>query len=87
MKTLIQFADRSFLVDADLAAKVQAAVPADRFVTTTTIDEPPELPHPLLGQRQKPSSTFDRHQQPLTDRQRGLAQRFAAHLAKHKRTS
>ena len=81
-KILLEFADRSFLVDPDTAAKVQAAVPPDRFVTTTTIDQTPELPP--LGQR-KSSSVFERHQANLIEKEKQYAERFARHLSKLKR--
>jgi len=69
-KILLQFADAQFLVDPDTAARVQQVVPADRYVTSTTIEEPPELPP--LGQR-KPSSVFERHQPNLTAKEKQYA--------------
>lgn len=76
MKTLLQFADRSFLVSPELAQQVQDAIPSDRYVTVTPIRDEPD--HHLLGQRPA-KSKFEQAQQrhhPLTDQQKLLAQRM-----------
>ena len=80
-KVFLQLADESFVVSEETAAKVQQAIPPDRYVTVTSIREP-ELP--LLGQSSRKSSVFDRHQPKLTDKEKEQAARLARHLAKLK---
>jgi hypothetical protein len=67
MKVLLQFADESYLVSPETAAKVQRSLPANRFVTVTPIEEKPE-PGIQPGGNQK-STLFDRHQAKLTDKE------------------
>jgi hypothetical protein len=38
-KILLSFADETFLVNPETAAKVQRSLPPDRYVTTTTLKD------------------------------------------------
>jgi hypothetical protein len=80
-KVFLQLADESFVVSEETAAKVQQAIPPDRYVTLTSIRDEPD--HPLRGGKQK-SSVFDRQQPKLSDKEKEQAARFARHLAKLK---
>jgi hypothetical protein len=79
-KVLLQLADQDFLVSPETARKVEQAIPADRSVTITSVEEPPTL---YLGGNQK-SSVFDRHQPKLTEKEKEQAARLARHLARPK---
>jgi hypothetical protein len=79
-KVLLQLADESFLVSQETAQRVQRSLPADRFVTVTSVRE---AEPPLLSQR-KPSTVFERHQPKLTDKEQEYVKRFARHLTKSK---
>ena len=78
-KILLQFADGDFLVSPETADRVKQVVPANRFVTTTTVEVPdPDLPTRLGVKGQ---SVFERHRTDnLTPKQRQLAERMSKHL-------
>jgi hypothetical protein len=80
-QVFLQLADASYVVSQETAEKVQKALPPDKFVTVTPIQEP-EL---RLGPNKSKSSVFIRYSEKLSEKEQGYAQRIAKSLAKSQR--